>query len=75
MKAPLRLAFGWVIYVAIFASINPVVISIWQFASRFPAASVVSAVASIVALIALWFIVGSRFYRWLDEPRRPSCEL
>lgn len=25
MKAPLRFAFGWVLYVAIFAAVNPVV--------------------------------------------------
>lgn len=72
MKAPLRLVFGWVLYVALFMAISPAVRACIAFAEQFPLDGVVTAMAALVALIGIYLIVGRRFYRWLDEPRARS---
>lgn len=70
MKAPLRFALGWVIYVAIFAAIHPVVLAIQPLVFQNPVASVVTMTISFVVLIAMFFYFGRRFFRWIDQPRR-----
>lgn len=69
MKAPLRYAFGWVLFVAIFAALNPIVNAIFQALRHQPlAVSLISATLALVAFLALFFLFLGRFYRWLDAP-------
>lgn len=70
MKAPLRYAFGWVLFVAIFAALNPIVSAIFDaLAHQALVVSVITVALSLVAFTALFFLFLSRFYGWLDSPR------
>lgn len=70
MKAPLRFAFGWVIYLGIFASINYPMAFIWDAVKAQPWwLSLLSAWFAVV-LFAVFFFVGLRhFWAWCDFPR------
>lgn len=72
MKAPLRFAFGWVVYFAIFIAIAPAVRSCVLFIEHWPVAGLASLVFSALALVVLIAFVVPRFYRWLDAPRARS---
>lgn len=70
MKAPLRFAFGWVLFVAIFAALNPIVNAIFEVLRSQPlAVLIITAAFALVALIAFFFLFLGRFYNWLDKPR------
>jgi cell division protein FtsX len=69
VKAPLRYAFGWVLFVAIFAALNPIVNSIFQALREQPlAVPVITAALALVVFITLFFLFLGRFYHWLDSP-------
>lgn len=70
MKAPLRFAFGWVVYVAIFCALAPVVRAVVAFFDGYPLDFVVSLAAALVAFIVLWWFVLRAFWRWCDAPRK-----
>ncbi|WP_312373866.1 hypothetical protein [Stutzerimonas nitrititolerans] len=69
MKAPLRFAFGWVIYLAIFMAVNPAVSYLWVVIQEQPL--VVTVFASLVGVaffIWLHFRVMRPFWGWCDAP-------
>jgi uncharacterized membrane-anchored protein len=79
MKAPLRFAFGWVLYLAILMGINPIMKLIWHTAHQQPlVVTLATAFVGLALLIALYFGALRRFWQWCDEPRasRPikPCE-
>lgn len=72
MKAPLRFAFGWVIYLGIFASINYPMAVMWQAVKAQPLhVSITAAVVSLALFI--WFFATqlARFWAWCDATRTP----
>ncbi|RTC46922.1 hypothetical protein EJ800_22880 [Pseudomonas aeruginosa] len=74
MKAPLRFLLGWVVFIALFAMLTPIVAAIFEFCAAFPALAMVVAVCALVAFLALFFVFFRRFVRWLDEPRRARSD-
>lgn len=70
MKAPLRAAFGWVLYVAIFCAVAPVVRAAREYVESVPLDFAISLTAALVAFIALWWFVLRAFWRWCDAPRK-----
>lgn len=70
MKAPLRFAFGWVLYVALFSAVAPVVRAVLAFLEGAPLDLAISLASALVAFIALWWFVLRAFWRWCDAPRR-----
>lgn len=69
MKAPLRFAFGWVLFVAIFAALNPIVNAIFDaLTHQSLVVQVISAALALMVFIALFFLFLSRFFNWLDKP-------
>lgn len=70
MKAPLRFAFGWVLYVALFSAVAPVVRAALGLFEGAPIALAVSLAAALVAFIALWWFVLRALWRWCDAPRK-----
>lgn len=76
MKAPLRFAFGWVLYFAIFAAINPVVRVIWEVVQEQPVlVPIITAVIACAALAAIFLIVLRPFWSWCDHPRKTTREV
>lgn len=69
MKAPLRFAFGWVLYVAIFMAVAPAVRASIDFVEQWPFAGLVSAALATIVILVISVVVMPRFYRWLDAPR------
>lgn len=69
MKAPLRFAFGWVLYVAIFMAVSPAVRACIDFVELWPVAGLVSAALATISVLIFFALVMPRFYRWLDAPR------
>lgn len=69
MKAPLRFAFGWVLYVAIFVALNQVLHPLAEYAVLYPEIFSVSVIAALAAFIAFYFFVLKHFWYWLDKPR------
>lgn len=74
MKAPLRFLLGWVVFIALFATLTPIVAAIFEFCAAFPVLAMVVAVCALVAFLALFFAFFRRFVRWLDEPRRARSD-
>lgn len=74
MKAPLRFAFGWVIYLGIFAAINYPMAVIWEAVKAQPILlfllSCLSAVGVFIWLLHRYLF---RLWDWCDEPRSQSC--
>lgn len=71
MKAPLRFAFGWVIYVALFAAVNPVVRAIADAICEQPLlVPVITALVGMVLLALLIRGVLDPFWHWCDSPRK-----
>jgi len=70
MKAPLRFAFGWVLYLAIFSALVPLHQALYQYVLAYPLLSSFNALAALAALIAIASFWGVAFYRWMDAPRR-----
>lgn len=69
MKAPLRFAFGWVLFVAIFAALNPIVNAIFDALTHQPlGVPIISAALALLVFIALFFLFFIRFFNWLDKP-------
>ncbi|MCU9948257.1 hypothetical protein [Pseudomonas sp. PDM13] len=76
MKAPTRFLFGWVIYLALFMAINPVMAFLFQLANDQPLAlTIASATFALVALWASFFLFLRRFWRWADKPRATAQNL
>lgn len=72
MKAPLRFAFGWVIYLCIFAAINYPMATIWLAVQAQPWWLAVLSAWVAVVLFAVFFFVGLRhFWSWCDATRTP----
>lgn len=69
MKAPLRVAFGWVLYVAIFMAVAPAVRTCIDFVEQWPVAGLVSAALATIAILIIFAVAMPRLYRWLDAPR------
>jgi len=70
MKAPLRFLFGWVLYVTLFAMLNPVIDAIWQAVLfQDPIVPIVTAFVGLMILITLYLWPLSRFISWCDQPR------
>ena len=72
MKAPLRFAFGWVLYLAIFAAINLPMAVMWDSIKAQPLH--VSLTAAVIALaLFIWFFATQlvRFWAWCDATRKP----
>lgn len=74
MKAPLRFLLGWVVFIALFAMLTPIVAAIFEFCAALPVLAMVTAVVSLVVFLALFFAFFRRFVCWLDEPRRGASE-
>lgn len=75
MKAPLRYAFGWVLYLAIFAAVNPVALAIWRAVQVQPViVPVVTAIVGVVLLIWFHFRYLQHFWSWCDKPRQKPNE-
>ncbi|WP_313290616.1 hypothetical protein [Stutzerimonas nitrititolerans] len=75
MKAPLRFAFGWVLYLAIFMAINPICSYLWVIVQEQPlVVTVVTSVFGVAFFIWLYFSVLRPFWGWCDVPlgRRSS---
>ncbi|WP_435606324.1 hypothetical protein [Pseudomonas knackmussii] len=70
MKAPLRFAFGWVVYVAILCAVSPALRAVLDFFDGAPLDLAISLVAALVAFISLWWFVLRAFWRWCDAPRK-----
>lgn len=66
-RAPLRFLFGWVVYVALWCAVMPVVRAAFAFAAMFPAVGMVSALVAGVLLIALVHFGFRSFWRWNDR--------
>ena len=76
MKPPLRFAFGWVLYFAIFAAINPVIQAVWEVVQEQPLlVPLITAVIACVALAVLVFFVLRPFWSWCDQPRKTTREV
>lgn len=76
MKAPLRFAFGWVLYLAIFAAINLPMVVMWQAVKAQPLhISITSAVVALALFI--WFFATqlARLWAWCDAPRTPDAQI
>lgn len=75
MKAPTRFLFGWVIYIALFMAINPVLAYVFAVVSEQPMLlTIASATFALVALWASFFLFLRRFWRWADAPRQQQGE-
>lgn len=75
MKAPLRFAFGWVIYLGIFAAINYPMAVMWQAVKVQPLhVSITSAVVALALFI--WFFATQlvRLWAWCDSPRAADVQ-
>ena len=72
MKAPLRFAFGWVLYVAILCAVSPAVRAVREFLEPYPLDSVIVVVAAAFAFFALWWFVLRSFWSWCDRPRKEA---
>ncbi|WP_312245213.1 hypothetical protein [Stutzerimonas nitrititolerans] len=67
MKAPLRFAFGWVLYLAILMATNPVVAYLWLVVWEQPlVVTVGTSVFGVVFFILLYFRVLRPFFGWCD---------
>ncbi|TLX52749.1 hypothetical protein DN824_22085 [Stutzerimonas nosocomialis] len=79
MKAPLRFALGWVLYIALFYASWPVVAFAGELYAMFPIETIVALVAALIAYIALFYVALRRFWSWLDKPRADApittCEV
>jgi len=75
MKAPLRYAFGWVVYVAMLIAVAPVVRAFFVFLELFPVEGSISIVAALAAFIAVWWLLLRRFWSWCDQPRKATREV
>ncbi|KSW21548.1 MULTISPECIES: hypothetical protein [Pseudomonas] len=76
MKAPLRFAFGWVVYLAITAALTPILKALVDVFQLMPIwLVVVILVASLVAFLATFFLFLRRFWSWCDQPRKATREV
>lgn len=76
MKAPLRFAFGWVVFVAIFASLTPVLNAIAGALQILPLwLVVVILTCSLLVFLVVFFLFLRRFFTWCDQPRKTTREV
>ena len=76
MKAPLRFAFGWVIFVAIFASLTPILHAIATALQVLPVwLVVVIMTSSLLVFLVFFFLFVRRFFTWCDQPRKTTREV
>ncbi|WP_430318741.1 hypothetical protein [Pseudomonas nitroreducens] len=76
MKAPLRFAFGWVLYLAIVAATNPIIAAIWKAFQEQPLlVPIITAVGGVALLVGLYFVALRPFWSWCDQPRKPNREV
>lgn len=76
MKAPLRYAFGWVVFLAITAVLTPILnalVDAFQFMPIWLV--VVILTASLVVFLAMFFLFLRRFWSWCDQPRKTTREV
>lgn len=66
-RAPLRFLFGWVIYVALWCAVFPVVSAAFDLAVMFPSVAMVAAVVAGVLLILIVHFGFRSFWRWIDQ--------
>lgn len=76
MKPPLRFAFAWVLYFAIFAAVHPVVNAIWLAVQEQPLLVPIITAVCAMALLAVVFLFALRpFWSWCDQPRKTTREV
>ena len=68
MKAPLRVAFGWVLYVAIFAAINPITVLLFDVVVDQPLSLTIHAALIAIAIFIFFHVAFlDRFWLWCDN--------
>lgn len=76
MKPPFRAVFLWVLYVALFAAVHPVVRVIGQAIQDEPVVfPIITAVGAVALLVGFYFVALRRFWSWCDQPRKTTREV
>ncbi|MCY1287094.1 hypothetical protein D9M68_880120 [compost metagenome] len=73
MRPPFRFLFGWVIYIALLAAINPVVVAIIETFKEQPLiAPVITALVGVGMFAWGYERVLRRLWSWCDRPRKTA---